>query len=136
MKHIKLYEQYINESVYLQGAEEFAKELEKSGLLKDSDIKYTIGVGRWARPGEPRFRDHVMLGGVDAQIELYVIPLGSVGMYELYTDKSYDQGRELKKGDAQTILKAMKRYVNKMKKQQAATAADRTSTDYWVGQLN
>jgi hypothetical protein len=47
-------------------------------------------------------------------MELYVIPLGGDNDYELYTDKSYRTGRELKRGDAKTIVKAMKRYVNQM----------------------
>lgn len=99
-------------SPYELDAEAFTVELEKAKILADN-IEVVGGPSRWARPGELRFRDHITLRTADNPMELYIIPTGKE-TYELYTDKSYSTGREIKKGDAKTIIKAMKRYVNKM----------------------
>lgn len=109
-----LKESVINENEYLDKSNEFVKELEKSKILADN-IEVVVGPSRWGKPGELRFRDHVTLRAVGIETELYVIPRGSVTQYfELYTDTGYESGRDIKVGDAKTIIKAMKRYVNKM----------------------
>ena len=100
-------------SPYELSAEAFTAELEKASFMSPN-IEVVVGPSRWARPGELRFRDHVTLRTVGNLMELYIIPLGGNNDYELYTDKSYKTGREIKVGDAKTIIKAMKRYVNKM----------------------
>ena len=111
---VGLAESAVNEiaSPYELDAEAFTVELEKAKILADN-IEVVGGPSRWARPGELRFRDHITLRTVGNPMELYIIPTGKE-TYELYTDKSYSTGREIKKGDAKTIIKAMKRYVNKM----------------------
>ena len=108
-----LKESVINENTYLDASNEFVKELEKSKILADN-IEVVVGPSQWGKPGELRFRDHVTLRAVGIETELYVIPRGSFTDFELYTDTGYESGREIKVGDAKTIIKAMKRYVNKM----------------------
>jgi hypothetical protein len=104
---------FINENTYLDASNDFVKELEKSKILADN-IDVSVGPSQWGKPGELRFRDHVTLRAAGIETELYVIPRGSYTEFELYTDTGYDKGREVKVGDAKTIIKAMKRYVNKM----------------------
>jgi hypothetical protein len=104
---------FINENTYLDASNDFVKELEKSKILADN-IDVSVGPSQWGKPGELRFRDHVTLRAAGIETELYVIPRGSYTEFELYTDTGYDTGREVKVGDAKTIIKAMKRYVNKM----------------------
>ena len=106
-------ESVINENTYLDASNEFVKELEKSKILADN-IEVVVGPSQWGKPGELRFRDHVTLRAVGIETELYVIPRGSFTQFELYTDTGYESGRDIKVGDAKTIIKAMKRYVNKM----------------------
>lgn len=108
-----LKESVINENTYLDASNEFVKELEKSKILANN-INVVVGPSQWGKPGELRFRDHVTLRAVGIETELYVIPRGSFTDFELYTDTGYESGREIKVGDAKTIIKAMKRYVNKM----------------------
>jgi len=109
----KINESTINENTYLDASNEFVKELEKSKILA-SNIEVVVGPSQWGKPGELRFRDHVTLRAVGIETELYVIPRGSFTEFELYTDIGYEKGREIKIGDAKTIINAMKRYVNKM----------------------
>lgn len=104
---------FINENTYLDASNDFVKELEKSKILADN-IDVLVGPSQWGKPGELRFRDHVTLRAAGVETELYVIPRGSYTEFELYTDTGYDKGIEVKVGDSKTIIKAMKRYVNKM----------------------
>jgi ribosomal protein L7/L12 len=119
MKHIKTFEDFfnenLNESIYKEYSEAFKKALDDSGILKGLGVEVSIGPMQWAKPGDLSYRDHVGIKKAGVMDELYVIPKGNPDDYELYSDKSYEQGRELKRGDAKDIIKAIKRRLKAFK---------------------
>ena len=122
MKHLQTFEQFLNESKvneethpYRPFAEAALKKLIDSKVLQDYEgvEANLIPQMSGARQGDIGWWDCVYIYKVGVNEAIYIVPKNMDGVYELYTEKSYKQGKELAKGDMNEMIKKMGRYLKK-----------------------
>ena len=122
MKYFKLFEQFLNESnvneethPYRPFAEAALKKLIDSKILQDYEGVEAVIIPQMpgARQGDIGWWDCVVIHKVGVYEAIYIVPKNMDGVYELYTEKSYKQGKELAKGDMNEMIKKMGRYLKK-----------------------
>jgi hypothetical protein len=110
MKYLKTFES-VNEGIYDDNARDMVFDIDNADILGNAEMELMQGGLPQARNGEVGSWPSILIWRKGYDKELYIIPKGKPGQYELYDDKGYERGKEKVSGDSKKILTALKKAV-------------------------